>query len=105
MTAVRPPARFGGLEVKDQKVTRFTEKSQVDQGWINGGFMVFQPEIIDYIRDDNTVLEHEPLEGLATEGQLSAFYHEGFWQCVDTLRELTYLRQLWSTDAPPWKNW
>lgn len=104
ITAVRPPARFGGLEIDGGAVTAFTEKPQVGEGWINGGFMVFEPEIVDYIAADSTMLEREPLENLASQGQLSAFKHEEFWQCMDTVRDLSHLRDIWNSGDAPWLN-
>ena len=105
VTAVRPPARFGGLTVADGHVRSFDEKPQVGEGWVNGGFMVFEPSIVDYITDDATVLERTPLEALAAESQLCAYLHEGFWQCMDTVRDVTTLRDLWDTGGAPWKTW
>ena len=105
ITAVRPPARFGGLSVEGDMVLEFIEKPQIGEGWINGGFMVLEPEIVDRIKEDATVFEREPLETLAADGELAAFRHEGFWQCMDTARDVTYLRELWDLGAPPWKRW
>ncbi len=105
VTAVRPPARFGGLVLEDACVRRFSEKSQADAGWINGGFFVFEPAIHDYLDGDATVLEGEPLERLAAEGQLMAYQHHGFWQPMDTLREKEHLEALWATGRAPWKTW
>lgn len=105
VTAVRPPARFGGLEFDGNQVSAFTEKPQVGEGWINGGFMVFEPSVFDYIEGDNSSLESNVLEWLAREGQLSAYKHEGFWQCVDTLRDLSYLNKLWNEGSAPWQIW
>lgn len=105
VTAVRPPARFGGLVIENSLITEFTEKPQVGEGWINGGFMVFEGGIAERIEDDSTVLERAPLEGLARDGQLTAYQHQGFWQCMDTVRDLSLLRELWSTGTPPWKSW
>lgn len=104
VTAVRPPARFGAITVADGRVARFEEKPQTGEGWINGGYFVFEPGIKDYIADDATVLEREPLERLAADGQLSAYCHDGFWQCMDTTRDLKLLNQLWSSGAP-WRVW
>jgi glucose-1-phosphate cytidylyltransferase len=103
--AVRPPARFGGLEFDGDQVVRFNEKPQVGEGWINGGFMVLEPAVLDYIDGDDTVLEREPLERLAAEGQLMAYRHEGFWQPMDTLREKLLLEELWQSGRAPWKVW
>lgn len=105
LTAVRPPARFGALEFDDNlRVRRFKEKSRLSEGWINGGFFVAEPGALDYVTGD-VMWEHEPLERLASEGLLGAYPHEGFWQCVDTLRDLTYLRDLWDSRAAPWRTW
>jgi glucose-1-phosphate cytidylyltransferase len=105
VTAVRPPARFGGLTLDGDRVARFSEKPQTDEGWINGGFFVFEPGVFDYIGDDDTILERDPLERLADEDQLVAFRHEGFWQPMDTLREKQLLDSLWATGKAPWKTW
>ena len=105
MTAVRPPARFGGLLFNGDLVSEFTEKPQVGEGWINGGFFVMEPGVLDYIQGDETYLEREPLERLAKDGQLAAFRHDGFWQCVDTLRDLRLLESLWESGRAPWKVW
>jgi glucose-1-phosphate cytidylyltransferase len=105
VTAVRPPARFGGLVLNGSQVSEFTEKPQTGEGWINGGYFVFEPQVFDYLGDDDTVLEREPLEKLAAEGQLMAFQHEGFWQPMDTIREKHLLESLWNSGAAPWKIW
>lgn len=105
MTAVRPPARFGGLVFNSDMKVQFSEKSQVSEGWINGGFMVFEPEIFKYLKDDGTRLEQDALECLASEGQLVAYKHEDFWQCMDTLRDIRMLENLWQKGNPPWKVW
>ena len=102
VTAVRPPARFGALILEGSKVAQFSEKSQADSGWINGGFFVFEPEVLDYLADDDTILEREALELLASEGQLEAYLHDGFWQPMDTLREKQLLEDLWQTGKAPW---
>ena len=102
VTAVRPPARFGGLELDGERVSRFTEKSQAGEGWINGGFFVFEPKALRYI-DGDLALERQPLERLAADGELGAFRHEGFWQPMDTLRDKQLLEELWATGRPPWK--
>lgn len=102
LTAVRPPARFGGLEFDGDQITRFTEKPQIGEGWVNGGFFVLEPEVFEYIEGDNTVWERDCLEQLAQEGQLMAYKHEGFWQPMDTLREQKYLQQLWEQKRAPW---
>jgi glucose-1-phosphate cytidylyltransferase len=105
VTAVRPPARFGGLVFDGDLVKEFTEKPQIGEGWINGGFFVFEPQVLDYISGDDTVLEREPLERLAQQGQLVAFRHPDFWQCMDTLRDTRLLESLWQSGHAPWKVW
>jgi len=103
VTAVRPPARFGGLEFEGDRVVRFTEKPQLGEGWINGGFFVLEPAVIDYIAGDETHWEREPLERLARNGELMAYRHEGFWQCMDTLRDKRLLESLWASGQATWK--
>ncbi len=103
ITAVRPPARFGGLVFEGDLVREFSEKPQIGEGWINGGYFVFEPEIFDYLEGDDTLLELTPLERLAQESQLVAYRHEGFWQCMDTLREKKILENLWQSGKAPWK--
>ena len=103
MTAVRPPARFGGLTFFGDLVTRFDEKPQIGEGWINGGFFVLEPGVMDYIGGDNIVFEREPLEQLARDGQLVAYRHQGFWQCMDTLRDVRLLERMWSEGTAPWR--
>jgi glucose-1-phosphate cytidylyltransferase len=105
VTAVRPPARFGGLVLDGDQVSEFSEKPQVGEGWINGGFFVFDHHVLDYIRDDQTILERDPLECLARQGQLMAYRHSGFWQPMDTLREKQSLDEMWSSGDAPWKVW
>ncbi|NER37229.1 MAG: glucose-1-phosphate cytidylyltransferase [Oscillatoria sp. SIO1A7] len=105
LTAVRPPARFGGLIINGDLVGRFTEKPQSGEGWINGGFLVFEPGFFDYLEGDNTSLEADGLERLALDGQLGAYRHPDFWQCMDTLRDLRRLESLWQSGNPPWKLW
>ncbi len=105
VTAVRPPARFGGLVFEGDRVAEFTEKPQIGEGWINGGFICFEPRIFSYLKDDATVLEKDALEALARDGELMAYRHEGFWQCMDTVRDLKVLEGLWSSKNPPWKLW
>ncbi|REJ78232.1 MAG: glucose-1-phosphate cytidylyltransferase [Acidobacteria bacterium] len=105
VTAVRPPARFGALTMEGDLVQEFTEKSQVREGWINGGFFVCEPKVLDYISDDKTVFERDPLENLAAEGQLAAYRHDGFWQPMDTLREKQLLEALWENGDAPWATW
>jgi glucose-1-phosphate cytidylyltransferase len=105
MTAVRPPARFGHMELDGSRVVEFSEKPQTGEGWINGAFFVLEPEIFDYIEGDETQFELEPLEGLAKDGQLMAYQYSGFWQCMDTLRDKKLLERLWDSGEPPWKVW
>ena len=105
VTAVRPPARFGGLLFNGDLVTEFTEKPQIGEGWINGGFMVFEPEIFDYLDNDESILETYALEKLASDKQLVALRHEDFWQCMDTMREVRLLDNLWRSSSAPWKVW
>lgn len=105
VTAVRPPARFGELVIENDHVVDFVEKPQVGEGWINGGFMVFEPEIFRYLKDDQSILERDGLETLARDGQLAAFRHDGFWQCMDTLRDKRLLESLWLSTKAPWKVW
>jgi glucose-1-phosphate cytidylyltransferase len=105
VTAVRPPARFGGLVFKGDQVVQFTEKPQIGEGWINGGFFVLEPAVLEYIKGDETHWEREPLERLAADGQLVAYRHDDFWQCMDTLRDLRLLESLWASDKAPWKVW
>ena len=105
VTAVRPPARFGGLVFDGDRVVEFTEKPQAGEGWINGGFFVLEPGALEYIRGDDTPFEAEPLERLAADGQLMAYRHGAFWQCMDTLRDLRLLEGLWSNGQAPWKVW
>jgi glucose-1-phosphate cytidylyltransferase len=105
VTAVRSPARFGALSRDGAKVSGFLEKHRDEGGWINGGFFVLSPKVIDYIRDDSTSWEVEPLSKLAADGELQAFEHAGFWQPMDTLRERNLLEDLWQSGRAPWKNW
>ena len=106
VTAVRPPSRFGGLVFYGDLVKQFIEKPQIGEGWINGGFMVFEPGIFDYLtKGDQTVLEADALEQLASDGELAAYRHEKFWQCMDTLREKRHLENLWEQGNAPWKTW
>jgi len=105
MTAVRPTARFGHLEMDGDRVIEFSEKPQTREGWINGAFFVLDPGIFDYIEGDSTHWEMEPLERLAADGQLMAYRHTSFWQCMDTLREKMYLESLWQSGNAPWKIW
>jgi glucose-1-phosphate cytidylyltransferase len=105
LTAVQPPGRFGALCMNNHKVTGFTEKPRGDGGWVNGGFFVLSPKVISYIDNDSTIWEKEPLETLASQKQLSAFYHPGFWYAMDTLRDRNYLEELWNKGEAPWKVW
>lgn len=104
MTAVRPPARFGSLRFDGDLVAQFEEKPQLGEGWINGGFFVIEPEAIPYITPD-CMFEHEPLERLAAAGELAAYRHDGFWQCMDTLRDVRFLESLWERGDAPWCTW
>jgi glucose-1-phosphate cytidylyltransferase len=103
VTAVRPPARFGGLVFDGDRVAEFSEKPQASEGWINGGFFIFEPGVLDYIKDDATILERSPLEQLAREGELFAYRHSGFWQPMDTVRERQLLESLWASGNAPWE--
>lgn len=106
LTAVQPPGRFGALELGDDDVVNaFQEKPTGDGGFINGGFFVLQPEIFDYIKDDQTIWEREPLERMAKENQLGAYKHKGFWQPMDTMRDKGQLEKMWSSGKAPWKMW
>ena len=104
MTAVRPPARFGHLDLDGDRISEFSEKPQIEEGWINGAFFVLEPGVFDYIDGDATQWEREPLERLAADGQLMAYRHESFWQCMDTLRDKKLLEELW-LDGAPWRIW
>ena len=103
LTAVRPPARFGHVELDGDQVVEFSEKPQVGEGWINGGFFVLEPEVLNYIGGDNTHFVREPLEQLSREGELMAYRHDGFWQCMDTLRDKRQLEALWQEGRAPWR--
>jgi glucose-1-phosphate cytidylyltransferase len=103
--AVQPPGRYGSLVRDNQTITGFQEKPLGDGGWINGGYFILQPEVIDLIESDFTIWEKEPLETLAKEGQLKAFEHKGFWQPMDTLRDKIHLEEFWQTGKAPWKKW
>ena len=105
VTAVRPPARFGEISFNGDYVTQFTEKPQIGEGWINGGFFVLEPGVADYIENDALIFERQPLERLARDGQLAAYRHDGFWQCMDTLRDMRLLARLWKEGTAPWKVW
>jgi glucose-1-phosphate cytidylyltransferase len=105
VTAVRPPSRFGGLLMNGDFVDVFVEKPQLGEGWINGGFMVFEPGVLDYLQGDQDTLEIDALSRLAAEGQLCGYRHDGFWQCMDTLRDKRLLEQIWADDRAAWKVW
>lgn len=105
VTAVQPPGRFGSLVMQGPRVIGFMEKPAGEGGWINGGFFVLSPKVIDLIKDDTTVWEREPLESLAQQGQLTSFMHQGFWQPMDTLRDKMHLEELWQSGKAPWKAW
>ena len=103
MTAVRPPARFGHIEFNGDNVVEFTEKPQTAGGWINGAFFVLEPDVFDYVDGDRTQWEKEPMERLAAAGELMAYRHDGFWQCMDTLRDKRLLEKLWESGNAPWR--
>ena len=105
LTAVQPPGRFGAIDLEENAVTHFHEKPHGDGAWVNGGFFVLEPSVIDYLAGDETIFERDPLEKLASEGQLQAFKHGGFWQPMDTLRDKQLLDDLWSRSTAPWKTW
>ena len=105
LTSVQPEGRFGVLDMKDNQINAFREKSQEDMGWVNAGFMVLEPEIFNRIDGDSTILERAPLESLAADGQLMAYKHEGFWQCMDTQRDKQKLEELWLSGQAPWRKW
>jgi glucose-1-phosphate cytidylyltransferase len=105
VTAVRPQARFGRILLSGELVDRFEEKPQTGEGWINGGYFVLEPGVADYVDNDGTIWEREPLERLAEIGQLAAFQHGGFWQCMDTLRDVRLLEDAWQKNEAPWKKW
>jgi len=105
VTAVQPPGRFGSLDVSGNKIRAFEEKPQGDGSWVNGGYFVLSPKVIEYIEDDLSVWEAHALQTLAVEGELSAYHHQGFWHPMDTLRDRTYLESLWSSNQAPWKRW
>lgn len=104
VSAVRPTARFGGMAIGDNRVLEFKEKPQAGEGWINGGFFIFEPAVFDYLEHDNTVLEQSPLENLAKDGHLMAYQHTGYWQCMDTIRERDALNELWDSSKAPWNK-
>jgi glucose-1-phosphate cytidylyltransferase len=105
MTAVQPPGRFGALEMNGTQINSFLEKPKGDGGWINGGFFVLKPQVLDLIAGDHVLWEKEPLEYLAKQSQLQAFFHSGFWQPMDTLRDKNHLEDLWASGRAPWKTW
>jgi glucose-1-phosphate cytidylyltransferase len=105
VTAVQPPGRFGAMHLEGKSVTRFIEKPEGDGGWINGGFFVLEPSVLEMIKGDETTWEQEPLRGLCAKGELHAYKHQGFWQPMDTLRDRQYLEELWASGKAPWKNW
>ena len=105
VAGVQPPGRFGAIEIEGTRVTGFKEKPQGDGGWINGGFFVLSPKVVDYIDGDSTVWEQEPMENLAKDGELSVYIHDGFWHPMDTLRDKRYLESLWQSKKAPWKKW
>lgn len=105
LSAVQPEGRFGVMDIEDNYVKSFREKSRNDMGWINGGYMVLEPQVLDYIADSTVMFEAEPLERLAAEGNLMCYKHDGFWQCMDTLRDKKKLEKLWATGNAPWKVW
>lgn len=105
VTGVRPPGRFGAMSISNNKVIKFQEKPEGDGDWINGGFFVLEPKIFDYIDDDDTIWEQDPLKKLSAEGQLSVYLHTNFWQPVDTLKDKKYLEELWEVNNAPWKKW
>lgn len=105
VTATFPPGRFGALDIQENQVKSFQEKPKGDGAMINGGFFLLSPRVLDYLIDDNTVWEQQPLQHLAAEGELMAYQHNGFWQPMDTLRDKTYLEELWTSGKAPWKTW
>ena len=105
MTAVQPPGRFGALDMDGDRIRSFKEKPQGDGNWVNGGYFVLSPKVIDLIDDDSTIWEKAPLEKLAHDSQLHAYQHEGFWQPMDTLRDKILLEELWESGKAPWKRW
>ena len=102
VTSVRPPARFGDMKIDDNKVIKFKEKPQTETGWINGGYFIFEPQIFNYLENDSTILEKEPLENLSKDGELMAYKHSGFWQCMDTIRDRDYLNDRIEKGETPW---
>ena len=104
VTAVRPPVRFGELSIEKNRVTKFQEKPQAGEGWINGGFFVLEPDVFDFISDDSILLEREPLEQITEKGELMVYQHPGYWQCMDTVRDKATLEDLWVNDKAPWRG-
>jgi glucose-1-phosphate cytidylyltransferase len=105
VTAVQPPGRFGAMEIDEERVRRFQEKPRGDGGWMNGGFFVLSPQVDRYLADDQTVWEQEPMRGLAEDGELASFRHEGFWEAMDTMRDRNHLEELWRSQGAPWRIW
>jgi glucose-1-phosphate cytidylyltransferase len=105
LTGVQPPGRYGALGIEDSRVTSFQEKPVGDGGWINGGFFVLEPKVVEYIEDDSTIWERKPMERLAHEGQMGVYKHTGYWQPMDTLREKQQLEEYWASGKAPWKVW
>lgn len=105
ITAVHPPARFGSMDIDGERVSTFLEKPQTGEGWINGGFMVLEPGVLEYLSGDATSFEYDALTRMAEDGVLAAYRHENFWMCMDTLRDKWLLQRLWQRGAPPWKTW
>jgi glucose-1-phosphate cytidylyltransferase len=105
VTATQPPGRYGAIRFDGNRVTGFQEKPAGDGGWINGGYFVLSPKVVDYIDGDKTVWEREPMERLAADGQMSVYFHKGFWHPMDTLRDKRYLEELWASNKAPWKIW
>ena len=105
LTSVYPPGRFGALEIEDNQINQFTEKPKGDGALINGGFFVLSPNVLERISGDDCTWENEPLKGLASDGHLMSYMHEGFWQPMDTLRDTAYLQELWENNKAPWKTW
>ena len=105
LTAVQPPGRYGAFTLESEKISSFREKPRGDSAWINGGFFVLEPEIFDYIENDSTVWEREPMEHLAHDGKLAAYKHEHYWQSMDSLRDKNVLEEIWNSGNPPWKKW
>jgi glucose-1-phosphate cytidylyltransferase len=105
VTSVQPPGRFGAIEKQEDRIVSFKEKPQGDGSWINGGYFILEPQIFDLIEDDATVWEQQPIEGLASRGQLTAYTHNGFWHPMDTLRDKIKLEELWNSNSAPWRTW